>query len=110
MDREGDNFELFATLIGNNDRFVIRLAHDRRLKKGRGRDGSPMLNEELHRGSARFMRTVEIGRRESDPARNKHTSTRCFLKEMPGPRGSKCAQSRSKSIDRTSTQSTCPTA
>jgi len=33
MDREGDQFELFASLIDADQRFVIRLAHDRRLKK-----------------------------------------------------------------------------
>lgn len=72
MDREGDNFELFATLSSHNDRFVIRLGHDRRLKKGRGRDGSPMLYEKLHGGPARLTRTVELGRRERDPSTNKH--------------------------------------
>lgn len=72
MDREGDNFELFATLVEHGERFVIRLGHDRRLKKGRGRDGSAMLHEELHMGPARLTRTVELGRRERDPCANKH--------------------------------------
>jgi Transposase DNA-binding/Transposase DDE domain len=31
MDREGDDFALFAQLVGSKDRFVIRLAHDRLL-------------------------------------------------------------------------------
>jgi hypothetical protein len=72
MDREGDNFELFATLASHTERFVIRLGHDRRLKKGRGRDGTPMLYEALHAAPVRFMRAVELGRRERDPSTNKH--------------------------------------
>lgn len=68
MDREGDQFELFASLIDADQRFIIRLGHDRRLKKGRGRDGHPMLNEVLGRGPARFVRKVQLGRRERDSA------------------------------------------
>jgi hypothetical protein len=73
MDREGDQFELFAQLIEGSERFVIRLAHDRRLKKGRGRDGHPMLNEVLGSGPVRFRRDVQIGRRERDGAPNRQT-------------------------------------
>lgn len=68
MDREGDQFELFAMLLEGGERFVIRLAHDRRLNKGRGRDGHPMLNEVLGSGPARFTRQVQLGRRERDGA------------------------------------------
>jgi hypothetical protein len=64
MDREGDQFELFASLIDADERFVIRLAHDRRLRKGRGKDGHPMLNEVLGRGPVRLIRRVHLGRRE----------------------------------------------
>jgi hypothetical protein len=32
MDREADDYALFAQLVGAGDRFVIRLAHDRRLE------------------------------------------------------------------------------
>jgi hypothetical protein len=71
MDREGDQFELFASLMDADQRFVIRLAHDRRLKKGRGRDGHPMLNEVLGRGTVRFVRRVQLGRREQEAARSK---------------------------------------
>jgi len=31
MDREGDNYELFADLIHHGDRFVVRLNYDRNL-------------------------------------------------------------------------------
>lgn len=71
MDREGDQFELFATLCEDDERFVVRLGHDRRLTKGRGRDGDPMLNESLASGPARFVREVKIGRRERESAGNK---------------------------------------
>jgi len=49
MDREGDQFGLFAELVNADERFVIRMGHDRRLREGRGRDGTPMLNEALSR-------------------------------------------------------------
>jgi hypothetical protein len=71
MDREGDQFELFASLLDGDQRFVIRLGHDRRLKKGRGRDGHPMLNEVLGRSPIRFARRVQLGRRERDGATQK---------------------------------------
>ena len=72
MDREGDQFELFATLADKGQRFVIRLGHNRRLKKGRGRDGYPMLNEVLASGPALFTREVSLGQRQRDEAPNKH--------------------------------------
>jgi hypothetical protein len=74
MDREGDQFELFASLLEADERFIIRLGHDRRLKKGRGRDGHPMLNEVLGRGPARFARKVQLGRRERDSATMKRSA------------------------------------
>lgn len=71
MDREGDQFELFASLLDCSERFVIRLGHDRRLRKGRGRDGHPMLNHLLGSGPVRFTRRVQLGRRERDSATGK---------------------------------------
>ena len=71
MDREGDQFELFASLLDQAQRFVIRLGHDRRLKKGRGRDGHPKLNEVLGDGPARFTRRVQLGRRAREAATKK---------------------------------------
>ena len=71
MDREGDQFELFASLLDQEQQFVIRLGHDRRLKKGRGRDGHPKLNEVLGSGPARFTRRVQLGRREREVATKK---------------------------------------
>lgn len=71
MDREGDHFELFASLVDCSERFVIRVGHDRRLRKGRGRDGHPMLNETLGGAPLRFTRRVLLGRRERDGATSK---------------------------------------
>lgn len=71
MDREGDHFELFATLVDNCQRFVIRLGHDRRLNTGRGRDGHPMLNEALGSGPALFTREIQMGRRQREQATKK---------------------------------------
>jgi len=71
MDREGDHFELFASLLDCSERFVIRVAHDRRLRKGRGRDGYPMLNDTLGSAPVRFTRRVQLGRRERDGATSK---------------------------------------
>jgi len=71
MDREGDQFELFATLLENDERFVIRVGHDRRLKKGRGRKDCPMLNEVLGGGPALFTRQARLGRRERDVSTKK---------------------------------------
>ena len=71
MDREGDQFELFAGLCDSQQRFVIRLGHDRRLSKGRGKDEHPRLNETLASGPAKFVREVELGRRERDKSTNK---------------------------------------
>jgi hypothetical protein len=71
MDREGDQFGLFAELVAAGERFVIRMGHNRRLKEGRGRDGSPMLNEELAKTQLRFRRKVRLGRREREGATKK---------------------------------------
>lgn len=71
MDREGDQFGLFAELIAAGERFVIRMGHNRRLREGRGRDGAPMLNEELRQTPVRFRRTVRLGKRERERATKK---------------------------------------
>ena len=74
MDREGDQFELFAMLLDQGERFVIRMGHDRRLSKGRGKDGEPRLNEVLAAGPAMLTREVEVGRRERDPSTKKRAT------------------------------------
>jgi len=79
MDREGDQFELFASLLDQDQRFVIRLGHNRRLKRGRGRDGHLKLNEVLGSGPARFTRHVRLGRREREVA----TKQKVFPERKP---------------------------
>jgi hypothetical protein len=50
---------------------LIRLGHDRRLKKARGRDGTPMLNEVLGSSPVRFTKSVQLGRRQRERATRK---------------------------------------
>src|SRR5690606_25562126 len=60
-----------SELVDDDDRFVIRLGHDRRLKKGRGRDGTPMLNEVLGKSPVCFTKSVQLGRRQQERATGK---------------------------------------
>lgn len=46
---------------------MIRVAHDRRLSKGRQPNGQPTLKQELSSGAVRFIREVEIGGRQREP-------------------------------------------
>jgi hypothetical protein len=74
MDREGDSYELFTELLAADERFVVRLAHDRRLTSRD--DGSPeKLGAALAQASICFEQTVEVAaRRGARPpqARKKH--------------------------------------
>lgn len=74
MDREGDSYELFTELLAADERFVVRLAHDRRLTSRD--DGSPeKLGAALAHASICFEQTVEVAaRRGARPpqARKKH--------------------------------------
>jgi Transposase DNA-binding/Transposase DDE domain len=72
MDREGDQFDLFATLVDNQQHFVVRIGHDRRLKKGRGSDGHARLHETLAAAPLRFTREVYLGRRGRGSLTNKY--------------------------------------
>lgn len=47
MDREGDSFELLSLMVEYGQRFVIRVAHDRRLEPGRGATKTPKLYRSL---------------------------------------------------------------
>jgi len=93
MDREGDQFELFASLSSSGERFVVRLAHNRRLKGGRGKDDSPRLHDVLASSPARFTRTVQIGRRGREPQSKKR---KIFPQRSAR---SACLEIRSKQID-----------
>jgi hypothetical protein len=59
MDREGDCMELFASLVNEGHRFVIRLSHDRKLRGGRKASGSSEKLFEALSGSP-MMLTREV--------------------------------------------------
>lgn len=63
MDREGDSYELFAFLLENAQRFVIRLSHDRRREPGRAAPTIPKLFETLSNSSFYFDREVILSAR-----------------------------------------------
>ena len=71
MDREGDQFELLSMLVEHDQRFIVRLAHDRRLEGGRGRSQNPMLFESLSDCPFFFSRDVTIGARAKPSGSNK---------------------------------------
>ena len=58
MDREGDNYDLYAQLQANSVRHVIRLAHDRNLQ-----GHAEKLKEAALRGRCTFKREVHIAAR-----------------------------------------------
>ncbi len=58
MDREGDSYELFAFLMENEQRFVIRMSHDRRREPGRKASTVPKLFEKLSNSTFHFDREV----------------------------------------------------
>lgn len=64
MDREGDSYELFSFLLEHNQRFVIRLRHDRRLEKGRAATIGPKLYESLSNSPYFFDREVVLSARK----------------------------------------------
>jgi hypothetical protein len=71
MDREGDSYELFALLLEHEQRFVIRLGHDRRLEPGRGASTTPKLYESLSCSPLFFEREVQLSARRKPEGSNK---------------------------------------
>lgn len=71
MDREGDQFELLCALVEHDQRFVVRLGHDRRLQPGRGRSAKPKLFESLGSCPFFFRREVTIATRGMPVGSNK---------------------------------------
>lgn len=73
MDRGADSYELFAAMIAQGDRFVVRLAHDRRVVTT---DGLGMLDDVTARTAVRCEQQVTIARRGTGnrplQARKKH--------------------------------------
>lgn len=63
MDREGDCYELMSTLVEHEQRFIIRLCHDRRLEPGRKAGELPMLFESLSSAPLLFEREVVLSPR-----------------------------------------------
>ena len=63
MDSEADAYELIAGLIDNNQRFVIRLKHDRKIRDD---DGEHIrLSEKLLQLEGRFSREVKLSARSA---------------------------------------------
>lgn len=62
MDREADDFALFAQLVGSGDRFVIRLAHDRLLEPN-GTGTAQKLAQAVTEIQASAEREVTLSRR-----------------------------------------------
>ena len=71
MDREGDNFELLALMLEHEQRFVVRMGHDRRLEPGRGASATPKLFESLSETPFFFSREVKISARGKAKQGNK---------------------------------------
>lgn len=63
MDREGDCLELIASLVNEKQRFVIRLAYDRRLMPGRNTSDSAKLFEALSSTPVMLKREVPLSAR-----------------------------------------------
>jgi Transposase DNA-binding/Transposase DDE domain len=62
MDREADDYALFAQLVGAGDRFLIRLAHDRMLEPTSS-EGIEKLAQAVNRIDAVAEREVPLSRR-----------------------------------------------
>jgi hypothetical protein len=65
MDREGDSYELFSFLLEHEQRFVIRLSHDRRLEQGRAAAKEQKLFESLSNSPYFFDREVVLSERNT---------------------------------------------
>ena len=65
MDREGDCMELLADMVEHGHRFVVRLAHDRRLDANRKAQNVPKLYDSLAAAPFFLERRVPLVRRGS---------------------------------------------
>jgi hypothetical protein len=75
MDREGDSYELLAALLAQGERFVIRLAYDRRVVPDAAAADPQTLSDAMPPTDALFEREVEVAPRRADPrprARARH--------------------------------------
>ena len=65
MDREGDNYSLFSKLIGDQERFIIRLTHDRALPESiEGTKGHLRVSDALKATPVVLERTVSLSPRK----------------------------------------------
>ncbi len=71
MDREGDSYALLGTLLGANQRFVIRVNHDRVVIDDDLSNGKDRLFTILNRANGQIERKVKISKRKkgSGPAK-----------------------------------------
>lgn len=73
MDRAGDSYELFATMLEHGDRFVVRLNHDRRVVTD---EGACHLHDSAPRDAVLGQRQVRLSARQvgdrSPKARQQH--------------------------------------
>ena len=69
MDREGDNFDLFALLLAKDARFVVRGYHDRTLADG------DQLSEQLAALKPKVSREIELSPRPDDGRRRASQKT-----------------------------------
>jgi len=60
MDRGADSYELFAAMLAEDDRFVVRLTHDRRVITD---DGAGLLHDVMARAALRGERQVRLAPR-----------------------------------------------
>ena len=75
MDREGDSYELFAALLARQERFVVRLAYDRRVVPDTTAGDPQTLRAAVPHTDALFEREVDVTPRRADPrprARARH--------------------------------------
>lgn len=83
MDSEGDNYQLLDHLVSNNERFVIRLCHDRVLKQSEMKlsealSGLSIICEREVELSARNKGKINPAERKRNPVRKTRTAKLCF--------------------------------
>ena len=69
MDREGDSYELLATMATHGDRFVVRLHYDRRVVPDETATAPSRLREALPRTDVRIEREVALSPRRVNAQR-----------------------------------------
>ena len=72
MDREGDSYELLAMLLEHEQRFVVRLCHDRKLGTGREAEQAKLFDA-LSCAPFFFEREVLLSRRGESKGSAKHS-------------------------------------